>query len=142
MIKRNLLCLLLFVVSLLGCKKEDSGVPMVAVDFSIHVASTQYINLNMVGGWIYVYGGVNGIFIRRNSIDGFVALDRTSTYNVSQNNAVVIMPSNELYLIDTVSGSKFLAIDGSPHADGPSKVSLKSYKTIFNENTQTLRVYN
>lgn len=125
----------------LSCKKDNHVVPYVYVDFYIDISSTQYIDLNAPGGYIYVTGGANGIIIRRNDTNEFVAFDRTCTYHVSENRRVVV-DDYGLYASDSVCGSKYLLLDGSPDPKGPSKIPLKQYRTAFTEGSTYLHVYN
>jgi len=125
-----------------SCKKDpNSTVPDIYVEFTIDINSTQYIDLNTVGGYVYVTGGINGIVIRRNEINEFVAFDRTCTYHVKENRQIFV-EENGLYAGDTICGSRYLLLNGLPHEDGPSKAPLKQYRTSYDELTGYLRVSN
>ena len=51
-----------------SCKKDNDGnVPITGVDILIYVNNPSYINLNAVGGWVYITGGVRGIIVYRKS---------------------------------------------------------------------------
>ena len=139
MIKRLFILFILVISIFTNCKKNNDTVPNVAVNFTIDVTSPLYIKLNTVGGWAYVTGGVNGIVIRRNDIDQFMAFDRTSPYNVNQNNRIYVILPDALFAIDSVSGSRFSLLDGLP-SQGPAKAPLKSYNADFYGSS--LHVYN
>lgn len=137
--KKNII-ILIFLFGL-SCKKNKDIVPYIYVDFYIDVLSTQYSDLNAVGGFVYLTGGVNGIIVRRNDSNEFVAFDRTCTYHVSENRRVIV-EDYSFYAYDSVCGSRYLILDGSPDSKGPSKIPLKQYRTSFNESTNVLHVYN
>lgn len=138
---RNLLIICVLCLAF-ACKKDDSSqVPNVYVDFYIDISSTQFIDLNGPGGYVYVTGGVNGIIIRRNDTNEFVAFDRTCTYHVEENRAVVV-DDYGLYASDSICGSRYLLLDGSPDPAGPSKTPLKRYRAAFDEGNNVLHVYN
>jgi len=140
MIKRIFILFILVLSVLSGCKKNDETIPNVSVNFTIDVTSIQYTNLQVVGGWVYVTGGVNGIIIRHNDTDQFLAYDRTCPYHASQNNRVQIISSNPLLVIDSVCGSKFSLFDGLPLSGSSAKAPLKSYNADFDG--RYLHVYN
>src|ERR1700722_18030653 len=77
-----------------GCKKDSSasvtGVPNVAVSFTIDINNPQYVNLTAVGGWIYVTGGYDGIIIYRLTSGTFLAFDRGCPYDCESNTKAII----------------------------------------------------
>ncbi len=122
-----------------SCKKDKDEIPSVYVDFYININSTQYIDLNSVGGWAYLTGGVRGIIVYRLSIDEFVALERNCPYQPTNSCATVEVESSGMTLIDSCCGSRFIIIDGSL-VNGPATRSLRTYNTSFNGST--LHIYN
>jgi len=67
------LCLILVIGS---CSKDETKqppIPEVVVNFYINPNSTEYLELNAPGGWIYVTGGYRGILIYRLSLTEFLA---------------------------------------------------------------------
>ncbi len=115
-----------------GCDKEGKErVPNVYVNFTIDITSGQYIELEMIGGWVYVTGGYRGIILYRNSIEEIVALDRTSTYKPESLGTQVVVEPNNPIAADTVNGMRYLLMDGSV-ISGPVSTPLKRYRTSFN----------
>jgi hypothetical protein len=131
--KRYILTSLLIVIIFTGlsCNKERyERVPNVFVNFTIDLNQAQYSPLQLTGGWVYVTGGYRGIIIYRKTFEEFVALDRTSTYKPESEGNRVIVEENNLIAADTVSGSRFLLLDGSI-VEGPAPFGLKQYRTTF-----------
>jgi len=143
-IKRLISSALLIVLITLpsgGCFKEQEhdSIPNVAVDIYIDVNSTLYIQLNTVGGWLYLTGGYKGILVYRLSDYEFVAYDRTCPYDPYEDASRLEMDVGNLIIQDTLCKSKFIVIDGTVF-EGPATLPLKSYKTDFDGNI--LHIYN
>lgn len=122
-----------------SCKKDKDEIPSVYVNFYININSTQYIELNSVGGWVYLTGGSRGIIVYRLSMDEFVALERHCPYQPENSCGIVEVESSGMTLIDSCCGSTFIIIDGSL-VSGPATRSLKYYNTSYNGST--LHIYN
>lgn len=121
-----------------SCRKDQSRIPFVPVDFTINLNEPQWFNLTSITGWEYVTGGSRGIVIYRHTLDEFVAYDRHSTYNVGEGCRVSVEDDN-ITLADECSESEWLIIDGSV-LQGPATVPLQAYNTTFND--PFLRIYN
>ena len=114
-----------------SCGKEDHPVPDVYVSFTLNLESTQYIELNGIGGWAYFSGGYKGIIIYRWSIDEFMAFDRACPYHPYDPCGLVVVDDPPIARCDCC-GSQYLMIDGSVF-EGPSKFPLKQYRTYYQE---------
>lgn len=138
---KNLLSFCLFVIfTLITCKKDNNnGVPVAAVDISLYINNPSYVNLNTVGGWVAITGGVRGILVYRSSSSEFKAYDRNCTYQSSNPCAVVSVDATNILAVDTCCHSKFSLFDGSV-SQGPATFPLKAYNTTFDGNI--LRIYN
>ncbi|MCO6499702.1 MAG: hypothetical protein J5I47_04890 [Vicingus serpentipes] len=115
-----------------GCSKKDnnSGVPLVNVNIYINSSNPEFINLNAVGGWIYVVGGSRGIIVYKSSNNEFKAYDRHCTYDSGNSCALVSVEMSNISAKDDCCGSKFLITDGSV-TQGPANLPLKQYRTSF-----------
>jgi Rieske Fe-S protein len=123
-----------------SCKKENqSGIPNTAVDIYIYTNNPSYLNLNAVGGWVYITGGVRGIIVYRKSSSEIVAYDRNCTYQSSDACATVYIDNTNIIAKDTCCGSQFSIYDGGI-LQGPAGLPLKAYNTTFDGNT--LHIYN
>jgi hypothetical protein len=129
---------------LVTCKKDstDSDVPNTYVDVYLYLTQPSWNSLQTVTNWMYVSGGVRGIFVYHYAQDQFVAIERTCTYQSSNASAQVsIDTANTSVLKDASCGSEFLRNDGSV-AHGPATVPLKRYQTSYNATTKVLHIYN
>jgi nitrite reductase/ring-hydroxylating ferredoxin subunit len=119
--------LLLLITS---CKKDDTGIPYVRVDIYIYTTDPNFVNLNAVGGWVYITGGSRGIIVYRSSNTEFKAYDRHCPYKPEDACGRVEVDSSNIQVVDPCCGSKFLLPDGGV-TQGPAGMPLKSYGTSF-----------
>jgi nitrite reductase/ring-hydroxylating ferredoxin subunit len=125
---------------LAGCKKEtDNNVPYSPVDVYLYTNNPSFINVSVVGGWVYISGGIRGILVYRKSNSEFMAYDRNCTYQSSQPCATVVVDATNIAAKDTCCNSRFSLYDGSVY-QGPASVPLKAYNTTFDGNV--LHIYN
>lgn len=114
----------------LSCGKENQHpVPVVPVEFTINIESTQFIELNSIGGWAYFSGGYRGIIIYRWSYDEFRAFDRACPHHPYEQCARITVEDPPIAICNCCE-SMYLLIDGSV-VDGPSRYPLKQYRTYF-----------
>ena len=134
-------CFLLVILSLAyGCRKENENtVPNTAVDIYIYTSNPSFINLNAVGGWVYITGGVRGILVYRKSTSEFMAYDRNCTYQPTNTCSTIVVNNTNIIAVDSCCGSQFSIYDGSV-LHGPAGLPLKTYSTIFDGTS--LHVYN
>ncbi len=126
-----ILTFLLSVLSYQSCnEKQHPFVPHEYVNLRLNISSTEYVELNSPGGWVYLTGGYRGILVYRISSDEFVAYDRGCPYDPYEDCARIEMEEGGLTTIDKCCGSRFLIIDGSV-LDGPAQAPLKRYRTSF-----------
>ena len=126
----------LFVFSgITSCSKEKNKneIPSVAVTFSIDPNSTEYLELNAVGGWVTVTGGYRGIIIYRKSFSEFMAFERACPYDWEQTNARVEVETSGLTALCPGCNSKYILLDGTPF-EGPTPYPLKQYQTQYDGN--------
>src|SRR5688572_15771715 len=66
-----------------SCNKDDDNNDVASnyVDFYLYINEPSNINLNAVGGWMYVPQGTKGIIVYRRSIDEFTALERNCSFD-------------------------------------------------------------
>lgn len=132
----------LLAFSISACEEDGYNFPYEYVNFQINLNDPSYFNLNAVGNYVYVYGGVQGIIIYRKSLNEFTAFDRACPYDYELSNARVFVDESGVTVIDTVCGSQFsLMLDGQV-LEGPSQMPLKQYSTSYNQGTNILYVSN
>lgn len=135
-----LLCCIVITTLFYSCRKDDAnGVPIVSVDIYLYTTNPSFINLNAVGGWVYITGGVRGILVYRKSISEFMAYDRNCTYNSNDACAIVYVDATNIIATDTCCNSQFSIVDGSV-LQSPAGMPLKAYNTTYDGNV--LHIYN
>lgn len=136
----NLLFFLLFIVLNFDCHTDGNKIPYVYVDFMIDMDLPEFFELNTIGNYVYVTGGVSGIIIYRDSRDVFYAYERACPYDPECGRVSVI--DGEDKMIDSCCGSEYsLSLEGAV-LKGPSNSPLLRYQTIYYPATNQLRVFN
>lgn len=132
---------ILLIVLACSCGDENPQpeIPDVPVSFVIDPNSTEFLEINHIGGWIYLTGGYNGILVYRSSMTEFVAFERACPYDFQKDNARIWVETSEITCACPVCASKFILMDGTPF-EGPSKAGLKQYQATFDGGL--LYVYN
>jgi hypothetical protein len=144
------LILLMAGIMLISCdKNNDTPIQLGYTNIFIRPNSTEYIQLNTVGGWVYLTGSTlrRGILVYRLSTDEFKAYERTPTYKPDsccvyspvEKCAKVIVEESGIIVKDTCSGTRYLILDGSI-VEGPAKYALLQYRT--NYDGDILHIYN
>ena len=121
------------------CKKSDDPINSVQVDVYLDPTLPSNNNLTVVGGWIYVNGGVKGIVVYRRSPDEYVAFERNCPY-LPQNKCAVKVETSNLIVSDACCGSQFQLTDGIV-IKGPATRGLKQYAAVADKNG-VVHVYN
>ncbi len=149
--KKNLLYSLLgslvfFALLVSQCKKEDDPLPFAVVNIRIEPNSTQYTNLNTVGGHEYLTANFpsRGVIVYRISVDEFMAFERTCPHDpdacCDETGCTRLKVEPDGIIIkDECCESTYLILDGSNVA-GPSVKPLKQYFTSYNG--KILHIYN
>ena len=133
-----------------ACDKNDQPpIQTGYVNITIYPNSTEYLELNNVGGWVYLYANEpsRGILVYRLSIDEFKAFERTPTYKPDSccvygpelKCSRILVDESGIIAVDTCSGSEYLMIDGSV-ISGPAVYPLVQYQTAFDGDL--LHIYN
>ena len=136
-----LFCIILSNLLLTSCEEKDPyPIPNVPVNILLNLDLPSYQNLNGPGGWVYIPGGSKGIIVYRN-FDEFIALDRHSTFEASNDCAIVTVDSlNSFVLNDSCSTSQYSIMDGTV-VTGPAKWGLKRYNASW-DGAFTVQIYN
>jgi hypothetical protein len=124
-----------------GCNKDENDViPFADVNLFLHTSDPLFINLNAVGGWIYLAGGSRGIIVYKVSNSEFRAYDRHCTFQPTNTCALVSVEVNNITGLDDCCGSKFILASDGFVSNGPATLPLKKYQTSFDG--QVLRIFN
>lgn len=133
---------MIFLLAGVSCRKNRvHPVPSIAFEIQVDMNLPTYQELNNVGGWAYVSGGIKGIIIYRQSVEVFVAWERMSPEDPDMTCAsgLVADSTNFLQLNDPCSDAVFSLYDGSPIAN--SSWGLRKYQAEWS-GSNLLRVYN
>ena len=133
------LSITLIVLLSISCKKDKEVIPNVPIDIYVYTNDPQFIDLNAVGGWVYVAGGSRGIIIYRKSNDEFMTYDRHCTYQPNNSCARVEVNSSDIIAVDSCCGSQFVITDGSV-SNGPASQPLRAYQNTYDGTV--LHIYN
>ena len=133
---------LFLILMLTGCQKEAyTPLPFVEVNIQIFPNSTQYFNLNSIGGFEYLTANSpsRGIIVYRINQEEFVAFERTCPHDpdaccTEAGCARLVVEENSFMISDSCCGSLYLILDGS-NISGPSQYPLKQYHTSYDGTT-------
>lgn len=132
--------LLLVATSCSSCGEQQQFIPYVPVNVDINVNLPAYNDLGHVSQAIAIPGGSKGLYIRRNTLDEFIVLDRHSTFDVALGCQVTLDDDNVTLRDESdCSESQWIMIDGSV-LNGPAEVPLHRYRTTWND--PILQIYN
>ena len=122
----------LFFLGMEGCSKQEqqNEIPVVPVNFVVYPNSTEYLELNVVNGWVAVTGGYRGIIIFRTSMTEFMAFERACPYDWELTDARIDVEPSWLTTICPSCKSKYILTDGTPF-EGPTHYALKQYQTQY-----------
>lgn len=123
------------------CRGNQNQMPYVPVDIYINTTLPAYSNLTIIGGWVYVSGGNNGIIVYRQSFESVVAYERKCTYQLPESCGRGEVDSTNFYVECECDGTKYSIFDGSV-IEGPASYSLYQYRTSFDSNSGALHIYN
>lgn len=146
-LKKHIFLFLTLTLLFSFCKKKKTVQDNIAyqpVNITIYPNDPIYFKIQVVGGWVYINGGVNGIIVYRQSQTGasdFIAIERTSTYLPNEPSALAKVQSDNFTLKDTVSGSKWQLNNGSV-LSGPATLPLRQYQAIYDNGTGSLTIKN
>ena len=152
------LFILLFIISLFtaSCHKDsiNPNIPNVNIHISINPNSTEFLELNTVGGWvyldekpsIYIPPGSRGIIVWRMDINLFKAYERQPPNDpfkcCSENYAhcgKLVIGDNYPFVKDTCTGTLYQLLDGSI-IEGEGKYPLIEYAAEYDG--YTLYIHN
>lgn len=113
-----------------GEKAQHDTIPHVRVHMQVDVNSTMYLELNTIGGWVYLTGGYSGILVYRLSLDEFMAYERACPHDPYKKDCRIVMDDSGITCSDPCCESQFNILDGTI-ISGPSTLPLKRYYTYF-----------
>ncbi len=117
----------------LSCGKTlpNNGIPPVNVDFNVYLSNPDNQVLNAIGNWRYFDAvGSRGIIVYHKDLNEYVVYERHCTYKPENTCGQVKVMIDNVTLLDSCCGSKFLLYDGSI-INGPANYPLKAYQVYY-----------
>ena len=111
------------------CGHEESPVPDFWVDFQVNIHNAEFSALQNPGGWVYVSGGYNGIFLYNFDGNTYYAYDRACTDDIAHAPLVYDEKKHELRHADTTANcnSRYTVLLHGAVTYGSAKYPLKEY---------------
>lgn len=122
----------IILLTTIGCGIDsEDNFPEIHVYLEIPITMPQYNNIyGNLWGYGYEEGGIGGIILVQ-GIDGFIAYDRSCTFEMNSECNVSGQSANDPILFcNNCCNSQFIIIDGSV-SEGPANQALKKYNTHF-----------
>ena len=132
----TVLFLLIFV--LFSCNsdgdEENNILPDVPVNETIFLNNPEFINLQVVGGWAYSQGGINGIIIYHYSQNNYTAFERSAPH-LSPQACSRMTVENGIIMFCECDDSEFNILNGAPLTEG-IKYQARQYRVdVVGSNT-------
>lgn len=114
----------------ISCKDTNTRyIPYVPIQINKPISNPDLIDLQTVGGYVYLTGGSRGLVLYRKSEDIIKCYDRHSSY-LPDNNCRVAVDSSNIAVKDPCSNSRWILTDGQPIA-GEATLPLQEYACDF-----------
>ncbi len=139
-LKYFIIILMFLALVSVSCKKDkqDSNVAKVPVDFYLYLNEPSNVNLNAIGGWLYVNAGTKGVIVYRSGDETFTALEQNCPYDPDKECSLVEVYSG-ISAVDSCCSSQFSIYDGSV-INGPATQPMYRYQSVLNGTV--LHIYN
>ncbi|MBN2892100.1 MAG: hypothetical protein JXL97_09550 [Bacteroidales bacterium] len=134
----KIIIFLLFILTISSCKNPENKIPYVYVDITLNLDKPEFFELNTVGNYVYVTGGVSGLVVYRDDREVFFAYDRACPHDPECGRVEV--EDNGYKLVDTCCGSKFSLTMNGAVLQGPAEMSLREYTTYYYPYSNELRI--
>jgi len=122
-------------------KNKKQAMPYAPVDEYINTSLPSYSNLNIIGGWVYINGGNDGIILYRQSYETIMAYERRCTYNAFEACGFSSVDSTGLVVVCGCDGSRYSIFDGSI-LQGPAINPLFQYRVSYSPDANQVHVTN
>ena len=123
--------LLLSLLLLSACGKNDCRVTIGETNFSIRPNEAEYFGLNNPGGYLYLTGGHRGIVVVRLAYDRFVAFERTCPEDNSTPVEISSDWGSSLLECPKCHSCFVVENDGIPLDGAATSCPLYQYNTIY-----------
>ena len=116
-----LFCLLFF-----SCQKEEDYIQNVMVNIDLNLTLPGFSDLQTVGNYIFITGGVKGIIVYRQGFDSYKTYDRNCSFEPSLSCAKIDSVNSSIAICKCCN-SMFLLEQNGDNIDGPALLPLKKY---------------
>ena len=127
-------CLLFF-----SCQKEEDYIQNVMVDINLNLTLPEFSDLQAVGNYVFITGGVKGIIVYHQDFDSYKTYDRNCSFEPSLSCARIDSVNSSIAICKCCN-SMFLLEQNGDNIDGPALLSLKQYPN--NLSGDFLYIYN
>ena len=129
-----LFCLLFF-----SCQKEEDYIQNVVVDINLNLTLPEFSDLQAVGNYVFITGGVKGIIVYCQGFDSYKTYDRNCSFEPSLTCAKIDSVNSSIAICKCCD-SMFLLGQNGETIDGPALLPLKQYQNNLSEDF--LYIYN
>ena len=129
----------LFYLLFFSCQKEEDYIPNVVVDIDLNLTLPEFSDLQTVGNYVFITGGVKGIIVYRQGFDSYKTYDRNCSFEPSLSCARIDSVNSSI-AICKYCNSMFLLEQNGDNIDGPALLPLKKYDNSLLEDV--LHIYN
>ena len=120
-----------FLLSMISCDKDKYEFPNANVNLFLYPNNPEFNGLHVPENSAYINGGVNGILIYHNAIEGFIAYDRACTNDPLNSCEQIYVDTENLNTLSChCCESQYFIFDGSV-IQGPAVQALHRYRTYF-----------
>ena len=128
-----------FFLLFLSCQQEEDYIQNVMVDINLNLTLPEFSDLQTIGNYIFVNGGVKGIIVYHQGFDIYKTYDRNCSYEPSIACAKIDSINASIAMCNCCD-SKFLLDQNGQTIDGPALLPLKQYSNNLSGNL--LYIYN
>jgi len=134
---KNTILFILLILLFTSCSSNDiddnSLLPKIPVNEEIFLNNPQFIDLQVVGGWAYTQGGINGIIVYHSGINRYTAWERSAPHYTPQACSKMTV-KNGIVMFCSCDKSEFNILNGAPLTDGV-KYPARQYRAVLVGNT-------
>jgi len=133
-----LIGVIILILTSLSCRRDtqDPGfIPDVPVSLYVYPNDPLFFDLQLIGGWVYIEGGVRGILVYRSDFNEFIAYERACPSVPLEDCSRIEVQSDNFTAICPCDSTTYQIIDGLQISGPGGGLPLKRYQTSFDGNT-------
>ena len=130
--------LFFFIILLFGnCEPQlQDEIPYVQVEIDINLNDTEFLDLRLDGGYVYILGGLRGIIIYRANEDEYRAFERNSPVDPMAACSTIDVDATGLFMVDPCH-NVFFDFNGIPISG--NSFPMRQYRTLLDNNWLYIR---